>query len=129
MSRRSFVLAFRSVTRIRGVIVGLSVQLGAFQFLLTQVAAYVARKGAFTALFALMPDFVRTLAGPSALAFMSFTGIASLGYFHPVVLGTLIGLMITIASEPAAEIETRFVDLVLARPLSRAAPISRSLIV
>jgi ABC-type transport system involved in multi-copper enzyme maturation permease subunit len=41
----------------------------------------------------------------------------------------LVGLMITIATEPAAEVEMRFVDLTLARPLGRAELISRTLIV
>src|SRR5262249_51466131 len=95
MSRKKFVLALHSVGRIRGVVVGVAVLLCAFQFLLTQVAAYLTRQSAFSALFALMPDFVRTVAGPSALAFMSFTGVVSLGYFHPIVIATLAGLMIT----------------------------------
>jgi hypothetical protein len=129
MSRRTFVLALHSIVRIRGVMIGLGVLLAAFQFLLTQVAAYLTRQGAFGGLFALMPDFVRTMAGPSALAFMSFTGIVSLGYFHPIVLGALVGLVITIATEPASEVETRFVDLTLARPLGRAELITRTLIV
>src|SRR5437667_1220957 len=118
MGRRTFVLAFHSAGRIRGVIIGLSVLLAAFQFLLTQVAAYLTRQSAFGGLFALMPDFVRTMAGPSALAFMSFAGVVSLGHFHPIVLGALVALMIAIATEPASEVETRFIDLTMARPLS-----------
>jgi len=129
MTRRTLVLAFHSIARIRGVVVGLAVLLFAFQFLLTQVAAYLTRQRAFGELSALVPDFVRSAAGPSALTFMSFTGIVSLGYFHPIVIGALVGLMIAIATEPAAEVETRFVDLTLARPVSRAAVIIRTLIV
>jgi ABC-2 type transport system permease protein len=111
------------------VLVCLGLLLAGFQFLLTQVAGYLARRSAFGQLSALMPDFVRSLAGPSTLAFLSFRGIVGLGYFHPIVIAALIGLTIAIASEPAAEVETRFVDLTLARPLTRAQLITRTLLV
>ena len=128
MTRRTFVLVRHSLTRIRGVLISMALLLAGFQFLLTQVAMYLTRQSAFGQLSALMPDFVRTVAGPSALAFMSFTGIVSLGYFHPSVIAMLVGLMITIATEPAAEVERRFVDLTLARPLARTELINRSLV-
>jgi hypothetical protein len=111
------------------MVVGLAVLLAAFQFLLTQVAAYLVRHSAFGQLSMLMPDFVRTVAGPSALAFMSFTGIVGLGYFHPIVIAAVVGLTIAIATEPAAEVETRFVDLTLARELTRTGVIARTLLV
>jgi beta-exotoxin I transport system permease protein len=123
------VLVVHSLRRIRGALVGLGLILAAFQFLLTQVAAYLVRQNAFSLLSTLIPDFARTAAGPSALAFMSFSGIVGLGYFHPVVLAALVGLMIAIATEPAAEIETHFVDLALARPLARADIVVRTIIV
>jgi ABC-2 type transport system permease protein len=129
VSRRTLVLTVHSLVRLRGVLIAIGASLAVFQFLLTQVAAYLARQSAFAGLSALMPDFVRAVAGPSALAFMSFSGIVSLGYFHPIVLSTLVGLMIAIATEPAAEVEMRFVDLTLARPVRRAELISRTLFV
>jgi len=111
------------------MLVGLGLILAAFQFLLTQVATYLARQNAFSLLTSLMPDFVRTAAGPSALAVMSFSGIVGLGYFHPIVLAALVSLMITLATEPAAEVEARFVDLTLSRPLTRVDVVTRTLIV
>jgi ABC-2 type transport system permease protein len=129
MIRGTAVLVAHSLKRIRGLIVGLGLMLAAFQFLLTQVAAYLVRQSAFSQLSALIPDFVRSAAGPSALAFMSFSGIVGLGYFHPVVLTALVSVMITIATEPAAEIETRFVDLTLARPVARFAAATRTIVV
>jgi ABC-type transport system involved in multi-copper enzyme maturation permease subunit len=129
VSRQTFVLVRRSFLRIRGVLLSVGLLLAGFQFLLTQVATYLMRQSAYSQLSALVPDFVRTIAGPSTLAFMSFTGVVSLGYFHPIVIAMLVGLMITIATEPAAEVEMRFVDLTLARPLGRAELISRTLIV
>lgn len=129
MSLRTLVLVAHSLRRIRAVLLGLGLLLAGFQFLLTQVAVYLMRQRAFGPLSMLLPDFVRTVAGPSALAFMSFTGIVGLGYFHPMVIATLVGLMITIATEPAAEVESRVVDLTLARPLARSDVITRTLLV
>lgn len=129
MIRRTLVLTSHSLARIRGVLLGISLMLAGFQFLLTQVAGYLMTRGAFNQLSALIPDFVRTAAGPSALAFMSFSGIVGLGYFHPVVMAALVGQMIAIATEPAGEVETRFVDLVLARPVARFDVILRTVLV
>jgi len=114
---------------MRAILIGVSLVLAGFQFLLTQVAVFLMRSQAFGVLSNLVPDFIRSLAGPSVVAFMSFTGVVSLGYFHPIVIAALVGLTIAIATEPAAEVETRFVDLALARPIARTQIITRSLIV
>jgi hypothetical protein len=127
--RPTLILAGYSLRRMGPMLFGLGLLLAAFQFLLTQVAGYLLRNSAFSQLSMLMPDFVRSIAGPSALAFMSFSGIVALGYFHPVIIASLVGLMIAIATEPAAEVETRFVDLTLARPLTRIHVITRTLLV
>src|SRR5206468_4039433 len=79
------------------------------------------RNQAFATLSSIVPEFIRSVAGPSMLAFMSFGGIVALGYFHPIVLASLLGLAIAIATEPAAEIESRFDDLTLTRPVPRRA--------
>lgn len=129
MSRATLVLVRHSLRRIRGFVAGLAVILFAFQFLLIEVGAYLTRQSAFGQLSALLPDFVRSAAGPAALAFMSFSGIVGLGYFDPPILAALLSLTITIATEPAAEIEMRFVDLTLARPLARLDLVVRTLMV
>ena len=77
----------------------------------------------------LVPDFLRQMAGPSMLTFMSFTGVVAFGYFHPIVIAAHLGLAIAIATEPAAEIETRFADLTLARPMVRHQVITRTIVV
>ncbi|HZT75897.1 MAG TPA: hypothetical protein VFA27_04515 [Vicinamibacterales bacterium] len=122
----AFVLWRHSLRRIRATLVGLALLLAAFQFLLTQVAAYLVRHSAFGELSLLMPDFVRSIAGPSIVAFMSFTGVVALGYFHPMVIAAVVALAIAIGSEPAAEVESRFVDLTLARDLTRGAVVART---
>jgi beta-exotoxin I transport system permease protein len=129
MNRGSGALVIHSLRRIRGMVIGLGALLGGFQFLLTQVASYMLRRSAFSELSSLMPDFMRTVLGPESLAFMSFTGIVAFGYFHPVVIAAALTIAIWIATEPAGEIETRFVDLTLARELTRFDVVMRSAIV
>jgi len=126
--RPTFVLAAHSAKRIRAIAGAMAVVLAGFQFLLTQVAVVLERNQAFGALSSIVPEFIRSVAGPSMLAFMSFGGIVALGYFHPIVLASLIGLAIAIGTEPAAEIESRFDDLTLTRPVPRSAVISRTVI-
>jgi len=125
---RTLVLARHSFRRIRPIVVGMAIVLAGFQFLLTQVAVFLMRNQAFGLLSSLVPDFIRSLAGPSMVAFMSFGGVVALGYFHPVVLVSLLGLAITIGTEPAAEVETRFDDLTLARPMARHEVITRTVL-
>jgi len=129
MTPRTLALAAHSLRRIRPIAMGMAIVLGGFQFLLTQVAVFLTRNRAFGMLASLVPDFIRSLAGPSMVAFMSFGGVVSLGYFHPIVLASLVGLAIGIGTEPAAEVESRFGDLVLARPVARHQVITRSVIV
>jgi ABC-2 type transport system permease protein len=123
------VLAGHSLRRVRAALLVLAILLAGFQFLLTQVASYLMRRDGFSQLADFIPDFIRTAVGPEALAFMSFGGVVSLGYFHPIVITALVGLTIAIATEATGEIETRFVDLTLARPLAREALVIRTLIV
>jgi ABC-2 type transport system permease protein len=67
--------------------------------------------------------------GPSFVAFLTFKGIVCLGYFHPVVMGALVGISLTLATMPVMEIETGFIDLVLARPVARHWIVTRSILV
>jgi ABC-2 type transport system permease protein len=120
MIAATLTLAGYSLRRIRGILIGLGLILALFQFLLTQVASYLLTRSAFDQLASLIPEFLRNIAGPSALAFLSFPGIVALGYFHP---------MIAVATEPTSEVETRFVDLTLARPVTRGQVIVRTAIV
>src|SRR5262249_10488417 len=115
MRSSAVVLAVHSVRRMRAVLIGVAIVLGGFQFLLTQVAVFLLRRGGFGLISSFIPDFMQNMAGPSMLAFMSFQGVVAFGYFHPMVIATHVGLAIAVATEPAAEVETRFADLTLAR--------------
>jgi beta-exotoxin I transport system permease protein len=127
MTRTTRVLARHSIRRMRAIVIGVGLVLAGFQFLLTQVATYLQRTQAFGLLTTLLPEFMRQLAGPSML--LSFTGVVSLGYFHPIVLTTFVGLAVAIATEAASEIELRFVDLTLARPARRTDLVTRTVLV
>jgi ABC-2 type transport system permease protein len=126
---RALVLARHSFRRSAPIVIGMAVVLAGFQFMLTQVAVFLMRNQAFGLLSSLIPPYIRSMAGPAMVAFMSFTGVVALGYFHPIVLASLVGLAIAAGSEPAAEVETRFADLTLARPMARRDVITRSVIV
>jgi uncharacterized membrane protein len=129
MRSATLVLAAHSLRRTRPIVIGMALVLGGFQFLLTQVATFLLRSGGFSLMPSLIPDFLRQMAGPSMLTFMSFTGVVAFGYFHPIVIAAHLGLAIAIATEPAAEIETRFADLTLARPMVRHQVITRTIVV
>jgi len=129
MRSSAVVLAVHSVRRMRGVLIAIAVVVGGFQFLLTQVAAFLLRRGGFGLISSFIPDFMQNLAGPSALAFASFEGVVAFGYFHPMMIATHIGLAISIATEPAAEVETRFADLTLARAVARHEVVTRTVLV
>src|SRR5262245_63453081 len=96
----TLTLAMHSLRRMRSVVLAMGVVLVGFQFLLTQVAVVLDRNQAFGALATLVPDFMRQVAGPSMLGFMSFSGIVELGFFHPIGMASLLGLTIAMAREP-----------------------------
>ena len=123
------MLIGHSLRRVRAALIVLAILLAGFQFLLTQVAAYLMRRNGFSQLSDFIPDFIRTAVGPEGLAFMSFGGVVSLGYFHPIVMTALVGLTIAIATETTGEIEMRFVDFTLARPLGRQTLVIRTIVV
>src|SRR6185295_18147910 len=99
-----------------------------FQLVLTAVAASLQRSNAFGALATMIPEFMRQFIGPSALAMLSFSGIVCAGYFHPMVIAAILALVTALATEPAAEIDAGFADLVLARPTRRASIVTRSVL-
>ncbi len=121
-------LILHSARRIRTLVFVVGMLLAGFQILLSLAARTAQESKAFQQLYLLVPDFLRQMMGPSLIALMSFSGIVSVGYFHIAVVGALVGLTIALATEPAAEIESRFIDLILSRPLARHWLITRSII-
>lgn len=122
------ILLRHSLKRVRTLVLVMGVLLSAFQVVLILVAGSIERSNAFDQITSLIPDFIRSLMGPSFVGLMSFSGIVCVGYFHIAVMGSLVGLTIALSTEPASEIETQFMDLILSRPLARHWVISRSVV-
>lgn len=125
--RGALALLVHSIRRVRLLLLALGVLLGGFQVLLTLVARSIDRSRSFDNLTAMIPGFFRQLMGPSFIGLMSFGGIVCVGYFHIAVMGSMTGMTIAVATEPASEIETGFMDLILSRPLARYWVITRTL--
>jgi len=122
------LLLGHSLKRIATLLIVMGVLLMAFQIFLIVVAGSLHRSSAFEQLGKMFPPFFREMVGPSVAALMSFTGIVCVGYFHLAVMGSLIALSIALATVPTSEIETGFLDLVLARPLARHWIITRTIL-
>jgi len=121
-----FVLVRHSLRRRRGFLAAIVSILFLFQFLLIGVGRALHNSGMFAQIGNFLPDFMQ---GFASIGAMSFRGMVSFGYSHPIVEIFLIAMAIGIAAEPATEIETKFVDLLMARPVRRVASINRSVIV
>jgi ABC-2 type transport system permease protein len=127
--RAAGVLVRHSLARLRTALAVTAASLALFQVLLAMAAAELQRQGTFEQLAALVPGFVRELFGTALLSMMSFSGIMALGYYHVAIVAVLVGLVVAVATEPAAEVEAGFADLVLAQAVSRGAVMTRSLVV
>jgi ABC-2 type transport system permease protein len=122
------VLVRHSLVRLRTSLLVMAAALATFQVLLALAAAELQRSGRFEQVASLIPSFIRELFGTLLVSMLSFSGIMALGYYHVVIVAVLVGLVVTIATEPAAEIEVGFADLVLSRAVSRAAVMTRSVV-
>lgn len=118
-------LLARSLHRIAGLLAALVGLLMAFQISLVAVAASFENRDDFAGLAELVPEFVREAFG---LALSSFSGMAVIGFFEPLPIMIVVQFAIYVATEPAADIETGLVDLILARSLPRSQLITRSLL-
>ncbi|MBI2221841.1 MAG: ABC transporter permease subunit [Acidobacteria bacterium] len=118
-------LLHRSFRRARALLMALAAVLAAFQVLVVLAAGYLHQQGGFSQVVALLPPMAQQLMGG---VFSSFGSMVAFGYFHPVVIIVMVGLAIVVASEPAADVESGVVDLVLARPIRRGHLVTRSLL-
>ena len=126
MTRAVLVLARHSLARLKTAMAVTAAALALFPVLLAMAAAELQRQGTFEQLAALVPGFVRELFGTALVSMMSFSGIMALGYYHVAIVAVLVGLVVAVATEPAAEVEAGFADLVLAQPVPREAVVTRS---
>lgn len=121
-------LLLRSAAQSKYVLLGGIVVLSLFQFLLIGQAAEIERSQAFGRMAEFVPAFLQKGLGQQALLLATFRGTVSFGYFHPVIVCLLSLIAIYIATEPAHEMESGLVDLVLARSVPRHRVITRSLL-
>jgi hypothetical protein len=125
-----FVVALvrRSFARIAGLVFGVAMLLASLQFALVIVAALQEESKSFDLIAQLAPSFVQRQFGSSFSLFLSFGGLATFGYFHPVIMLLFAVFTGFVATELAADVEGGHVDLLLARPVPRHALVTRSLL-
>ncbi len=119
MLSRTLALLAHSARRFRPLVLAFGAVLAGFQLLLALAAKAIQESDLFGRIATLMPDFVRQALGPAAISVMSFAGVISIGYFHMAVVAVLVGVAVAVATEAASEIESGFLDLVLAHPVTR----------
>ena len=124
-----FALVVQLLRRVSKCLLAAGVLLAGFQVVLILQANSIQTSSSFAQMGAMVPAFVRDLMGPSFVAFLTFKGIVCLGYFHPAVMGALVAVSMNLATIPVMEIETGFIDLLLARPLARHWIVTRSILV
>jgi ABC-2 type transport system permease protein len=126
--RGAFLLLALSLKRTRMLLLAAGLLLAAFQVLAVLIARSLHTAGEFGHLASLLPPFARAILGPSVASVMSFQGIVCLGFFDLGIVIGLLALAIALATVPAAEVESGFADLILARPLRRHWLITRTIV-
>ncbi len=122
---RVAALVVHSLRRRRAFLLTVASVLFLFQFLLIGAGRALHKSGMFTQMSSFLPDFMQGFVSVGA---MSFRGMVTFGYSHPIVEVFLIAMAISIAGEPAGEIDSKFIDLVMARPVMRTSMIARSVV-
>jgi ABC-type transport system involved in multi-copper enzyme maturation permease subunit len=119
-------LVIRSLGRVRILTASLALVLIGLQLSIIAAASSFVDSGNFERLSQVAPTFVMQMMGP---ALTSFRGMVLFAYFDPLIVMLLVQFAIYLATEPAGEVESSLVDLLLARPLPRHVIVSRSFIV
>ena len=121
-----WTLVRRTLGRAAGILASVATLFALFQIALVAIAAALNDAGGFSQLASLAPAFIVQLMGP---ALTTFAGMTSLSFFEPLIVMVLVLLAIYLAAEPAGDVESELVDLLLARPLGRHVIVTRTLIV
>jgi hypothetical protein len=116
----------RTLGRVGRILSVLAVLLTLFQVSIVAVAASLQESHGFDRIAGLLPAFIQQGFGP---ALTSFPGMAGLGFFEPLIVMLVVQFAIYLATEPAGDVESGLVDLILARPLPRHRLVTRSLLV
>ena len=119
-------LVLRSIGRVKMLSAALVLVLIGLQLSIIAAASSFVDTGGFERLAQVVPAFVVQLMGP---ALSSFRGMVLFAYVDPLIVMLFVQFAIYLASEPAGDVESSVVDLVLARPVPRHWIVSRSLLV
>jgi len=119
-------LVRRSFARIAPALAAIALVVAGFQAVLVAAATVIVGGGGVGSLARLMPNFLQQSIG---VAFLSFSGIATIGFFHSAVVMIFVLFAVYLASEPAGDVESGIVDLLMARPLPRHWLVTRSITV
>jgi ABC-type transport system involved in multi-copper enzyme maturation permease subunit len=122
------VLAWRSAVQGRLVLVACVGLLAALQMIIVGQASALEETHAFGRMTDLVPAFLQRGLGSQSMLLVTFKGTVAFGYFHPVVVVLISVLAIYFATEPAHEVESGLVDLMLARAVPRHVVVTRSLL-
>lgn len=118
----------RSVVQTWYLLVAASLVLGGFQLLTVAAATALTETSSFALIAQYVPSFLQRGIGSDALLIASFKGTVAFGYFHPVIVIMLTVLASYYAAEPAFDVESGLVDVVLARPVPRHRLLTRSVV-
>jgi len=121
-------LVARNLRHHGRLLLGAAAGLAAFEVLITYAAAQVEMSAGLRSFFELLPSGFRG-AFAAQIDLISFNAAVAFGFQHPVALATGIAFVIVVATVPAAERETGFIDLLLARPLPRPAYLAATAVV
>jgi ABC-2 type transport system permease protein len=119
-------LVLRSFGRVKLLTASLAGVLIGLQLALIASARSLSDGNVFERLSQIAPPFVVQIMGP---ALTSFSGLVMFAYVDPLIVMLVVVFAIYLATEPAGEVESNVVDLVLARPLPRHVVVSRSFLV
>lgn len=115
-----------SLGRAKTLCLGLTIILVVLQLSIIAAATSFADGDNFGRLADVVPTFIMQVMGP---ALTSFRGMVLFAYVDPLIIMMIVQFAIYLASEPAGDVESNLVDLILARPLPRHWIVSRSLAV
>jgi ABC-type transport system involved in multi-copper enzyme maturation permease subunit len=119
-------LVLRSLDRVKILTTALALILVGMQLALIAAARSLADGDVFQRLSQIAPAFFVQVMGP---ALTSFSGLVMFFYVDPVIILLVVVFAIYLASEPAGEVESNLIDLIMARPLPRRAIVTRSFVV
>lgn len=111
-------LAFRNFRHHRAMFAALAAGLAGFEMLIIRAAAALESGPGFRAIFNLLPPAVRPVF-ETQFGLVSFASAVAFGFEHPFALAGATAFVVVAATIPAGERESRFLDLVLARPVAR----------